>query len=281
MPFLGIEKWEEHIFESYDVEVDIPCDDVYAYKLNPSHRHLYYKPLVLDLLGVYNAPSGSPVNSYPVIQKPVINPFGMGMGVEAFESDYDEDRDYKPGTFIMEKYEGQHTSVDCLVVDGNLEFTQTAIGIPGPGQTFEYWELIKRENSLPQKIKNFIETTNYTGAMNIEMIGRNLIEIALRFSGQFVDMYHEFFLTNIISLYKGTGITHPIEQVSGRYSVPIFVPDVYDERLAQFCSSDLITYTLEADITLPGGQRFGYINTDDLECALALRKEIHNAIDDH
>lgn len=279
MPFLGYEKWEEHIYEPFgDVGVDIPCDDLNAYRLNPTLRHYFYKPLLLDLLGEYNAPSGSPVQSYPVIQKPALNPWGMGMGVRIFDTYYDHTSDYVPGHFLMKKHEGIHRSIDCLVLDGNLEFTQTAIGHPSTGQTFNYWELVRDEFLIPDKIRTLISQTKFTGCINIELIGYNLIELTFRHSGQFVDMYDKGFLSNIISLYISKTYTD-IEQVSGRFSVPVFVPDVYDERLAPYYGA--LTVTIDPANSPVGGQRFGYINTSNLHEALELRQEIQNVVNNH
>lgn len=277
MPFLGYEKWEEFIYESYeDVDVEIPCDDLEAYRLNPTLRHLYYKPIVLDLIGVYNALSGSPVDRYPLIQKPAINPWGMGMGVKTIEGP--EDLEYIPGHFMMEKWEGEHKSIDMLVRDGEILFHQTAIGYPGPDQTFDFWELIQDELLLSDDVQSLITNTHYTGCVNVELISNNMVEICLRHSGQFVDMYDPRFLDNVIELYKGNKITQ-MRQVSHQYSVPVFVNELSEAALS--IVHPLLIKTIEPDCSPKGGIRLGYINASNLNTAMEARKEILYVINSH
>lgn len=279
MPFLGYEKWEEHLYKPYDkVDVDIPCDDLEAYRLYPSLRHLYYKPIVLDMLGVYNAPSGSPVDRYPLIQKPVFNPWGMGMGVKVFDGDYDKDRDYVPGHFLMEKWEGEHKSIDMLVRDGEVLFHQSTIGYPGPGQTFDYWELIQDELLISDDIRTLVTSTHFTGCINIELISGNIVEICLRHSGQFVDMYDPKFLDNVVQLYKGNNITQ-MRQASQQYSVPVFVNEL--SEVALNVVHPLLIKTIDPDCSPKGGIRLGYINASNLDIAMEARKEILHVIDNH
>lgn len=279
MPFLGFEKWEEHLYEPYrDLDVEIPCDDLEAYRLNPSLRYLYYKPIVLDIIGVYNAPSGSPVDRYPLIQKPVFNPWGMGMGVRVFDSDYDEDRDYVPGHFLMEKWEGEHKSIDMLVRDGEILFHQSTIGHPGPDQTFDYWELVQDKLLISDAIQTLIFNTRFTGCVNLELISGNMVEICLRHSGQFVDMYDTQFLDNLVKLNTGNNITQ-MKQVSGRYSVPVFVDELCDEAIK--IEHPMLIKTVDPDCNPRGGMRLGYINTTNLKEAMEARREILNVVNNH
>lgn len=271
--FVGYDTWEGPLYEPYNnIDVTIPCDDVEAYRANPRYRHLFFKPLVCDYFGVYNVPVGSAHVRYPAIQKPVINPFGMGMGTREVNCKADER--YIPGTFYTEKLVGEHKSVDIMVLDGLPVFHQSAIAHKGDGFTFDYWELI--QDDLDWEVILFIVENmgDYSGMLNIETINNKPIELTLRMSGQFIDMYCDDFIDQIVNIYNNKDVNvENLEQIAGAYSVPIFVPFL-DESRCRDISVPFVN-TIDSDDYNPiGGKRLGYINTRDLQDGLQKREEI-------
>ena len=271
--FVGYDTWEEPLYKPYEnIESVIPCDDVTAYRVNPNFRHLFYKPLISDYFGVYNVPVGSKDLRYPAIQKPVINPFGMGMGTREVTCKADER--YLPGTFYSEKLVGEHKSIDTMVVDGLPVFHQSAVAHKAEGFTFDYWELI--EDDLEWEVILFVVECmgNYSGMLNIETINNKPIELTLRMSGQFIDLYCSDFVDQIVNIYNNNDVNVVnLEQVTNAYSVPIFVPFLDESR----CRGIDIPFvnTIDVDDYNPsGGKRLGYINTKDLQDGLQRREDI-------
>lgn len=271
--FVGYDSWEASLYEPYaNIQSEIPCDDVEAYRLLPDYRHLFYKPLICDYFGVYNVPIGARCVRYPVIQKPTINPYGMGMGVREVLSA--EDELYVPGTFYMERLEGEHKSIDIMIHNGLPVFHQSAVGKTAIGQTFDYWELIEDELDFDIIVFIIENLTGYSGMLNVETIGNVPIELTFRHAGQFVDMYSSDFLNQLVNIYTNNDVNvSKLEQVTGRYSVPIFVPFI-DESRCNDINIPFVKTVDTVDYNPSGGKRLGYINTTDLEGALKDREEI-------
>ena len=187
---------------------------------------------------------------------------------------------------------GKHYSTDIAVVAGKPVWFSHTVGVPGPRQTFDYWEVnTTDEVNVQRNIAAFIEAHmgEYTGMLNVESIGGKIIEIHLRFTSQWPDLYGSWFPCSLVNLYCGKGWTGPETRGQMAYSVPLFDDEKYalvgpsiqrgtlqEMEKAFQVSSMLVDYDpavpLESWPRPSGGFRIITINGFDLErCKLARR----------
>lgn len=193
-----------------------------------------------------------------------------------------------------------NTSSDIAVVAGKPVWFSHTIGVPGPYQTFDYWEVnATAEDDVQTNITIFIEThlNEHTGMLNVESIGGKIIEIHLRFTAQWPDLYGSRFLPSVVDLYCGKGWTGPETSEQMAYSVPLFD----DEKYAVISSSilsdtiqkmekafHLSSIVVEYDPTVPleswprpsGGFRIATINGFDLERCKSARHMLQTYVHD-
>ena len=120
--------------------------------------------------------------NYPVILKPIINLYGMGLNTKLLKNVQDFDNNWQSNNFWMKFLRGKHLSWDLVILNGNIQFHTCFIGFKDKNiiGKFDYWESINKK--LPKIIKKFIKEKldNYTGCLNIETINNNMIEVHLR-----------------------------------------------------------------------------------------------------
>lgn len=210
MPFLGVLPEREWLFKP-EPKSEIGVSDAEAWRLNPAHRHIYNKLAVAEAQGLLAAPCGVdplahglPAQAHLFV-KPIINLAGMSLGTQTTTADQLQ-RDPKrcnPGSFWCEFLEGEQTSTDCLVLDGQvLWFAHTRASAEKNANRPVYWEvgvsLPEQESSIAEFIS--AQLAGYTGLCNLEMIGDWIIEVHLRGSNGFFDLYGETFFLSWVEL---------------------------------------------------------------------------------
>jgi hypothetical protein len=131
---------------------------------------------------------------------------------------------------------GEHFSTDIAVVAGKPVWFSHTIGVPGPRQTFDYWEVNTTDkDNVQRNIAAFIEAHlgQYSGMLNVESIRGKIIVIHLRLTSQWPDLYGCWFPSSLVNLYCGKGWTGPQTSEQIAYSVPLFD----DEKFALLGSS--------------------------------------------
>tara|TARA_Y100000389_G_scaffold84757_4_gene81462 strand:+ start:13604 stop:14308 length:705 start_codon:yes stop_codon:yes gene_type:complete len=170
--------------------------DIIAWKKYPEYNWVYMKPNLCQLQNIKWWPCPVQPEKYPVVLRPMINLCGMGSEVSFIngEEEFDENSCY--GYFTTPFLEGEHTSHDFDISNGEIIKETVFKGFPNkeyPG-TFKYWELIKKNanvnftknlNLLLDKFKN------YTGPLNIECIDGNIIEAHLREGDEYLTENYE------------------------------------------------------------------------------------------
>jgi len=114
----------------------------------------------------------------------------------------------RPGSFWCEYLQGQQTSSDCLVLNGQAQwFAHTLAASEKNKQRPIYWHIGIELPQLEPIIANFIQqhVPNYTGICNVEMIGNYIIEMHLRGSNAFYDFYGEHFVETWVKLIDEQG----------------------------------------------------------------------------
>lgn len=214
MPFIGALPERRHVFQP-EPHNDIAVSDTEAWRLYGKHRHVYNK---LELARSQNL-LAHPCTVRPtavgispdtrLFVKPSINLHGMSIDARiehAGEVQHDEH------CFWSEVFEGQQSSTDCLLLDGKVKWLGHTLASKEKNQHRPvYWELGADLSHSKNEMTEFIETRlpGYTGICNIERIGNRVIEMHLRGSNGFFDLYPQSFVASWVSLvdkHHWTGI---------------------------------------------------------------------------
>lgn len=291
MPFEKPEVWERHFFTDIQCpkNVIIPTSDDAAWKKNPGYRWVYNKINLCNIQGLRHGPHGIDPDFYPVFSKPIYNLWGMGMGCQILTDKKMADENYSPGHFWMEILEGEHSSIDVVMVNGEPQWMSKTVGFPSHDQMFDYWNVnIQTDKTLKDIIPKSIlkHLSSYTGHVNFEMIGDTVIEIHLRLSSEFVVFYGKSWLESIAYLYENQKWKFSDSTTSG-YSVPLFIDnDIKTANIDYNFVKELennekilnIQICIDDDGYINGlanpknGNRIAVINSLDLDEALTIRE---------
>jgi hypothetical protein len=227
MPICEADPWRLQYF--CDVEcpphVNIPTEDFDAWAWYPNERWVYDKVAVAHSQGLMAGPHGTTPPHFPVFSKPIVNLKGMGIGSRIIRSAQDYERHYCAGHMWMPLLEGRHVSSDVAVVKGSPHWWRHATGKPGRGGTFDFWTVqAAAEPDIEEKCGAWIRRrlASYTGMLNLETIGGTMIEVHLRLSDQWPDLYGVGWIDALVRLYdRHTWEFDDSERRDG-YSVALF-----------------------------------------------------------
>lgn len=299
MPFLNLEPWVEQYFANvaFIKDVNIPVQDTDAYRLNPNHNWAYNKLTIAEKQGLPCGLRGLYPEKYPVIIKPVYNLRSLGSGIETARTKEEFEKNMKDG-FMWESFlEGEHISTDMAVEAGKMVWFCHCKGYPLNEGTFDYWEVEAAERSeLTSLLASFVEENfqGYTGMANFETIGGKIIEMHLRLTDQWPDLYGSWFLQAVADLYSTGRWPHPHhhQQRTG-YSVVLFEPHGFqfrkpsqpdvDELLGtEGVSSIQLSFdenlSSESHSNPPGGFRVAIINGTDFGACRTVRLKLKRLV---
>jgi hypothetical protein len=294
MPILERDPWRMQYFEGVACpeDVTIPTDDPDAWLLYPEHRWVYNKMMIAETQGLEHGPFGVPPTHYPVFAKPIVNLKGMAVGSQVLRSVEDWGRQPRPGHMWMPLFEGEHVSTDVAVVDAEPCWWRHTIGKALPGGIFDYWTVLAEprpdlERTLAAWLRRHLR--GYTGMVNVETIGGNIIEAHLRFSDQWPDLYGPGWVEAMVALYVHGRWTFADADRRDGYSVVLFGthgphyrrPDaaaLAELRALPGISSVQITFhddrPPESHAMPPGGFRLAIVNSWDLQAGCAVRDRL-------
>ena len=292
MPICEADPWRLQYFAGVPCPpgVNIPTEDADAWLWQPRHRWVYDKLAVALSQRMEAAPHGVEPTAYPVFSKPIVNLRGMGIDSRAIASASEYQAAMTPGHFWMEKLAGEHVSSDAAVLDGVPAWWRHAVGIPGPGGTFDHWIVeAARRSALEGDCGGWIarHLDGYTGMVNLETIGGRIIEVHLRFADQWPDLYGAGWVEALIALHaEGRWEFADADRATG-YSVVLFGPKhlryrhpdpamLSAVRGMAGVSSVQITFHEDRETAShampPGGFRLAIVNATGLEVGLAARE---------
>jgi hypothetical protein len=280
-------------------DIRIPTDDPDAYLWYPAYRWVYNKLLVAESQGLACGPHGLPPPAFPVFSKPIINLRGMGAGSRVLSGRAEYEQHQAPGHLWMTLLEGEHVSSDVAVQSGAAVWFRHAMGVPSGAGTFDYWVIeADGRRTLEAYVGQWIEKhlRSYTGMINVETIGGRIIELHLRFSDQWPDLYGPRWLPAVVGLYsRGEWNLEERERRTG-YSVALFGPHglayrhppaalVQEVRDMPSVTSVQITFHEDrppaAHSMPPGGFRLAIVNCLDLELGRLARARLAAALAPH
>jgi hypothetical protein len=207
------------------------------------------------------------------------------------QAEYEEN--LTPGHMWMALLHGRHVSTDVAIVDGEPCWWRHVTGEPG-GEgtfdgTFDTWTVhAAHDAALEDYCGAWIrkQMTGYTGILNTETIGGRMIEVHLRMSDQWPDLYGAGWVDAVVRLYhEGKWLFADADRRDG-YSVVLFGPHGPRYRhpppalVAKVCdlpgvSSVQITFHEDKEpgqhAMPPGGFRLAIVNAFNLQAGHAGR----------
>jgi hypothetical protein len=298
MPVCEADPWRLQYFENVycPPEVNIPTEDSDAWLWYPKHRWIYDKIAIAHSQGLEAAPHGVAPSRFPVFSKPIINLRGMGTASRLLRSASDYAENLTPGHMWMTHLEGRHVSSDTVIVAGEPRWWRHATGEPSGEGTFDYWTVHAAPDAA---IEDYGGTwirkhlAGYTGILNIETIGRRIIEAHLRMSDQWPDLYGSGWVEAVVRLYAAGVWDFADRDRRDGFSVVLFgphgpryrhppAPVLAQARKMADVASVQITFhedKLPARHAMPpGGFRLAIVNAWSLPAGLAARELLRTAL---
>lgn len=225
---------------------------------NPRYNYVYNKLWLCKTQEIKAAPSGVEPDSYPVFYKPIINLYSLG--AFSFKADGPVDGVIHSGLFWMEYLEGKHWTFDCYYNQESFHDVY-ALEAEKSDDNFDLWKIIEDPDLEYSKwwVKKHLK--GYSGPLNIEIIGDNIIEVHLRNSEQ-------------LSLMKnrGKGYCSPVFGKDREYHIPI--QKVKNQLSEHFKETEFIL-TLEdgkPEIGMGDKRRIGYLISTSKQEVLQAKK---------
>jgi len=291
MPICEADPWRLQYFEhvACPPDVNIPTEDSDAWRWYQEHCYVYDKIVIAFSQGLDAGPHGVPPADFPVFSKPIVNLKGMGVGSRVLHTAAEYEENLTAGHMWMTLLEGRHVSTDVAVVAGEPRWWRHVTGTPSGEGTFDYWTVQAAsepeiENYCGAWIRRHLE--GFTGIINLETIGGRIIEVHLRMSDQWPDLYGAGWLDAVVRLYAQREWAFADRERRNGYSVVLFGPHGPKYRhppaalLARVgsmpgVSSVQITFHEEKDpqghAMPPGGFRLAIVNAWSLAAGFAAR----------
>ena len=169
-----------------------------------------------------------PPPRFPVFSKPIVNLKGMGVGSRVLRSQAEYEQSLTPGHMWMTLLEGRHVSSDVAVVDGEPRWWRHVTGAPERGRHVRLLDRARRARSRDRGLLRRLDSPSisrgYTGILNTETIGGRMIEVHLRMSDQWPDLYGAGWVDALVRLYHERAWDFADDDRRDGYSVVLFGP---------------------------------------------------------
>ena len=294
MPIIEPDPWRQQYFAGHACPADvfIPTDDPDCWTLYPEHRWVYDKLMVAASQNLAAGPHGTMPSAFPVFSKPIVNLKGMGAGSRIIRTRAEYIHSLTPGHMWMPLLRGAHVSTDVALVEARARWWRHAIGDARSGGTFDHWKVeAKARGRLEARLGAWAARNlrGHTGIVNIETIGGAVIEVHLRLTDQWPDLYGANWVDAAVALYaqgrwrfkdrgRRDGFSVVLFGPHGKKYFPPRGPDVDRVRAMPGVSSVQITFDPEkpshAHAMPPGGFRLAVINAWSLAAGRRARTRL-------
>ncbi len=228
-----------------------------------------------------------------MFSKPVFNLRGMGTGSRVLRTLREFRTNQRPGHIWMPLMQGEHVSTDVAVVDGEPAWWRHSIGMALAEGMFDYWVVLadsRPEIEGPGGDWLRANMRGYTGMMNFETIGGQIIEVHLRFADQWPDLYGgKPWVEALVRLYRDGVWDYDDSNRRTGYSVVLFgshglqyrhPPAELQAEIRAMPEVTSLQVTFHEDrppgwhAMPPGGFRLAIVNTPDLEAGRRARERL-------
>jgi hypothetical protein len=294
MPIREADPWRLQYFDDVfcPADIDIPTEDSDAWTWNPKHRWVYDKIAIAQSQGLPAGPHGVTPPFFPVFSKPIINLRGMGIGSRIISDEAEYRRLSTPGHMWMPLLAGKHVSSDVAVAEGVPRWWRHVTGVPAGEGTFDLWTVhAAPDPAIEGACGEWIQKNlaGYSGMLNLETIEGTIIEVHLRFSDQWPDLYGAGWVEALVRFYQTRKWKFSDRNRCDGFSVVLFGPkdrryrhpprELVDEIFGtEGISSVQITFheerTLESHAMPPGGFRLAIVNAWNLRAGEDAREKL-------
>jgi hypothetical protein len=213
----------------------------------------------------------------------------MGIGSRILTTAVEYEANVTAGHMWMPLLEGRHVSSDVAVVDGEPHWWRHVTGAPSGEGTFDHWTVhAARDAEVESYCGAWIRRhlARYSGILNIETIGGRMIEVHLRMSDQWPDLYGAGWVDAVVRLYRSHRWDFPDTDRRDGVSVVLFEPhgphyrhppEAVVERVRRMPGISSVQITFHEDkapghhAMPPGGFRLAVVNAWNLAAGQAGR----------
>ncbi len=299
MPIVEPDPWRKQYFRGHPCPKNaiVPTDDPDCWTLYPRHRWVYDKLAIAESQNLACGPHGVMPPAFPVFSKPAVNLKGMGAGSRVIRSRKEYLHSLAPGHMWMPLLAGAHVSTDVALIDGRPRWWRHAIGAARPGGTFDHWKIeADARPGIEARLGAWAARNlrGFTGIVNFETIGGVIIEVHLRLTDQWPDLYGPGWVDAVVRLYAHGRWRFPDRARRDGFSVVLFGPHgrkyahpparkVAKVRGMEGVSSVQITFDPRkppsAHAMPPGGFRLAVVNAWSLEAGRRARARLKRLFD--
>jgi hypothetical protein len=280
MGWIGLEPAERAPFTRVEPFSAFAMADDAAWQLHPEHQWIYDRLRLTQAQGLPCGPAGTRPRMSPYVIKPIINLSGLSQGCFVFHA-YEQDQfDDWPGFFWMPYLPGDQFSIDVVMLRGRMRDLIATRCYP-IGDGFGLFAGFEVDTLLPYGVEPTIQTfleahlPEYTGVVNVEVIGKALIEVHLRPTTQWATLYGRQWPMALARLVDQQVWDFDRDGIVGGWSVPVY--DWLDEdgyANALKTADTEIQVTAAERIHPPGRLRTAVVNAQDRETALSVAHQI-------
>jgi len=206
-----IQSMLEHYHEvSNDDDVLIPTTDDVAWKHFRDQRWVYNKMQICESQCLPYGPIGTTPTQYPICVKPITNLLGGSVMSQVCHNEEQYRQITDPSLFWSPYHMGDHYSIDLIMCNGSVVEKFIFFGEKLQHGSFDHWYLIN-DDFYNHAVEDAVRIAwswaqehlwDYTGCVNIEVIGTSIIEVQLRM-GDIDRLGCASLMESIHELYKG------------------------------------------------------------------------------
>ena len=169
----------------------LPKNDIDAWSLYDEYNFVYNKMFICQYQNIPHAPIPVTPKKFPVIVKPIINLYGMGMCSMKVNNVHEYNKLWNNTSFWMEYFDGPVQSWDIVIRHGLIIYHTYWNGHNDNNHIgkFDYWKwenehsMNNNQNVVTLNLITKFVTDNlkkFTGTLNVETINNKIIEVHLR-----------------------------------------------------------------------------------------------------
>ena len=144
--------------KSFFLPQNVPFLDSECWAVFPRQRWVYNKMRLCELQNVEHAPMPVEPKEYPVVLKPIINLYGMGLQSVLVKNFFEFSEQWEHTGFWSTYLTGTHRSYDVVLDNDQVKWCVCFTGFPARVfGAFERWELAVPTPKIPPQLEACVE----------------------------------------------------------------------------------------------------------------------------